>query len=138
MKLYSCKLRLAGNVNNEVLKTEVTAAEIEVLREIHGSDAVLDIVQTGENRLDSAKERARLKRIYASEESLSSQSLGKRMAMLRNLFGHDRLELPNDVVDLADRAEEEDEEVEASTETIAPVQRTRVPKKPKAEEAFAE
>lgn len=136
MKLYQCKLRLAGNVNNEVLKTDVTAAEIEVLREIHGSDAVLDIVQTGENKLDSAKERARLKRIYASEESLSSQSLGKRMAMLRNLFGHDRLELPNDVVDPADRIEDEDEEIEAAEDK--PVQRTRVPKKPKAEEAFAE
>lgn len=134
MKLFSCKLRLAGAVTNEVQKTEVTAAEIEVLREIHGADAVLDIKSVGENTSNSAQERARLKRLYASEESLSSQSLGKRMAMLRNLFGHDRLALPDEVVD---RAAEEGEDVDEALDAApAPVVRTRVAKKPV--ETFAE
>lgn len=132
MKLYSCKLRLAGAVTNEVLKDDVTAAEIEVLREIHGGDAVLDIKATGEDGKTSAQERARLKRIYASEESLSSQSLGKRMAMLRNLFGHDRLALPDEPVDRISDEDEGADEVEAAP---APVVRTRV-KKPI--ESFAE
>jgi hypothetical protein len=131
MKLFSCKLRLAGAVTNEVLKIDVTAAEIEVLRELHGSDSVLDIKQTGQNDKTSAQERARLKRIYASEESLSSQSLGKRLALLRNLFGHDRLPLPDDVVDRAE-AEEGDEELDVVAEAPAPVRRTRVTKQPEA------
>jgi len=133
MKLYACKLRLAGAVTNEVMKADVTAAEIEVLRALHGSDAVVDITQTGENGRTSAQERARLKNIYASEESLSSQSLGKRMALLRDLFGHDRLPLPDEPMDPALAEDEGDAEVEA---TPAPVVRTRVAKKPAP--AFAE
>jgi hypothetical protein len=133
MKLYSCKLRLAGNVNNEILKDGVSAAEIEVLRAIHGSDAIVDIKQTGENTRNSTQERARLKAIYASEESLSSQSLSKRMALLRDLFGHDRLPLPEEPSDPA--AVEEDGDVEMVEAAPPPVVRTRV-KKPEA--SFAE
>lgn len=133
MKLYSCKLRLAGAVTNEILKADITAAEIEVLREIHGADSVVDIKSTGENTHNSMQERARLKRIYASEESLSAQSLGKRIAMLRNLFGHDRLPLPDEPMDPANVEEIDEEAIEAAP---APVVRTRVAKKPV--EAFAE
>lgn len=133
MKLYSCKLRLAGAVTNEILKAEITAAEIEVLREIHGADSVVDIKQTGENATNSMQERARLRRIYASEESLSAQSLGKRIAMLRNLFGHDRLPLPDEPLDPANVEEIDEETIDTAP---APVVRTRVTKKQA--EAFAE
>jgi hypothetical protein len=123
MKLYSCKLRLAG-ADQRSLKADVTAAEIEVLRELHGADAVLDIQLTGEDHKTSANERARLKRIYASEESLSAQSLGRRMALLRNLFGHDRLPLPDEPVDRAAEGEGDDDEATEATPS-SPVVRTR-------------
>jgi hypothetical protein len=35
MRLFSCKVRLAGSLNNEVAKIGVTAPEISVLRVIH-------------------------------------------------------------------------------------------------------
>lgn len=134
MKTYTCKLRLAGAVTNEVLKSNISAAEIEILRELHGTDSVVDIKETGDNKRTSAQERAYLKHVYANPEQLSAQSLAKKQAMLRNLFGHDRLELPDEVADPVAAAEEEDFEAAPAQ----PVRRTRVAK-PKAEEpAFAE
>lgn len=43
MKLFNIKIRLGGNVNDEVLRTNATNAEIKILRSIHGEDAVVDI-----------------------------------------------------------------------------------------------
>jgi hypothetical protein len=42
MQLYTCKVRLAGNVLHQV-DEEVTVPEIMVLRALHGDDAVTDI-----------------------------------------------------------------------------------------------
>lgn len=136
MKLYSCKLRLAGAVVNEVLKSETTAAEIEIFRFLHGSDAVLDIKETGDVSRTSAQERARIKDLYANPEKLNSLQLKQKTEMLRGLFGHDRLPLPDDLADIAP-AEEADDEAEIETAPAPKVVRTRVPKVV-ASESFAE
>lgn len=47
MRLYSCKVRLAGSLYNEMPKSDVTAAEVHILRILHGTDAVIDLVDTG-------------------------------------------------------------------------------------------
>jgi hypothetical protein len=152
MKLYTCKLRLAGNVLNEVIKSETTAAEIEIFRFIHGSDSVLDIKETGEaqtallddegnpngktRKRTSADERKRLKHLYANEERLNSHQLKLKNEMLRNLFGHDRMPLPEDLAEVAGPELEEDE-----ADAPAPVvRRTRVakPTAPADTPAFAE
>lgn len=125
MKLYSCKLRLAGATTNEIEKPEVTAAEIEVLRELHGIDAVVDIKEAGENKLSSAEERARLRRFYANPESLNTQMAAKRANMLRNLFGHDRLPLPDE---LLEPITDGDDDFEEPAVVAEPVRRTRVKK----------
>ncbi|TWA89580.1 hypothetical protein [Bradyrhizobium stylosanthis] len=132
MKLYSCKLRLAGATTNEIFKGEVTAAEIEVLRELHGIDAVLDIKEAGENSKTSAEERVRLKQLYANPESLNTQMAARRLTLLRNLFGHDRLPLPDEVMDPVVAS---DDDFEEPTAVEAPVRRTRV-KKAEPEAAF--
>lgn len=66
MQLYNCKVRLHGSVLHEVRKEDVTASEIEVLRAIHGPDAVVDITHTG--RSDRSRtdvfERDRLNHEY--------------------------------------------------------------------------
>jgi hypothetical protein len=49
MKLFNCKVRLNGEVKDEVARNGVTNAEIKILRSIHGDDAVVDIVATGED-----------------------------------------------------------------------------------------
>ena len=61
MHLYNCKVRLGGSLYNEVPKPEITAAEITVLRVIHGDDSVVDIEPAGENKkLSSLKVRSEL------------------------------------------------------------------------------
>jgi len=97
VKLYSIKLRLAGSVANEVRKSDVTAAEIEVLRAIHGADAVSDIVETGEVKRDSAAERQRLYARYAGPQNNTAEQVAKKMTLMRNIFGHDSLPLPEAV-----------------------------------------
>lgn len=135
MKLYKCKLRLAGATTNEVEKPDVTAAEIEVLRELHGVDAVVDIRESGENKMTSAEERSRLKRVYANPDSLNTQMAAKRANLLRNLFGHDRLPLPDDVLE---PATDSDDDFEEPTQVAAePVRRTRVARKAVEPEAAA-
>src|SRR5581483_6989217 len=74
MQLYSCKVRLSGSLYHEVPKTEVTAAEIAILRAIHGftdpetgnidPSCVVDIVATGNVDRSDAEERDRLSIVY--------------------------------------------------------------------------
>lgn len=105
MKLYDCTVRLEGSPLHEVKKTDVTAAEIIVLREIHGGmDAVIDIKPVGKGREKVAKrtsgeERARLASIYASPNALTDVAVSKKLAMLTHLFGHESLPLPTELVD---------------------------------------
>lgn len=64
MKLYSTKVRLGGSVMHEIRKDEVTAAEIAILRILHGNDAVLEIVQIGDAVRDDEEELDRLRAAY--------------------------------------------------------------------------
>lgn len=60
MQLYSCKLRLANNVNNEVGKSNVTAAEVMCLRHLHGEGAVVDVKPRKMDKRTHDQERDRL------------------------------------------------------------------------------
>ncbi len=60
MHIYSAKVRLGGKLLNEVQMADITAAEIFVLRGIHGGDAVVEIKHTGTANRSDAKERERL------------------------------------------------------------------------------
>lgn len=64
MKLFSAKVRIMGQVQDEVSKTNVTQAEIVVLKSIHGDDAVGDVKPSGEIDRHEAEERERLEMIY--------------------------------------------------------------------------
>jgi len=64
MQLYNATVRVGGSLFNEVPKFGVTAAEIEVLRRVHGGDSVVRIVARGEDKRDDETERARLQRVY--------------------------------------------------------------------------
>lgn len=65
MKLYSCKVRIGGSLYNEVRKSDVTAPEIVILKHMHGDDAVVEIEETGKNKLSQGEERERLIGLYA-------------------------------------------------------------------------
>jgi hypothetical protein len=80
MKLYSCKVRLHGEVKDEVHKVGVTSAEMKILKVIHGDDAVVDVKQTGEVERSESKERERLEMIYGEKRVV--QSFGARVASM--------------------------------------------------------
>ena len=94
MQLYDCKVRLNGSVANEVVKHEITAAEIMVLRALHGEDSVVDIKAGRMDKRSHTEERQRLYGIYANGNTLNAETMGPRMAMLRGMFGHDTADLP--------------------------------------------
>jgi len=66
MDFYDCKLRLHGLVTNEVLKHNMPAPEILLLRKIHGEDAVVDLKYSETKEISDSDERERLARIYDS------------------------------------------------------------------------
>jgi hypothetical protein len=62
MQTANIMLALGGDKGNCVPKYGVTAAEIAVLRAIHGDDAVFDVEPTGEDALAEDGERKRTNR----------------------------------------------------------------------------
>jgi len=68
MKIYKATVRLSGSNDNEVPKIGLTAAEIIILRRLHGGDdAVIRVVETSKDQRSHAAERERLKRLYGDE-----------------------------------------------------------------------
>lgn len=119
MRLFSCKVRLAGSLNNEVAKIGVTAPEINVLRVIHSPPSetgsvdpavVVEVKPAGEVSRTDAEERKRLHELYGA-------SLKKREQTVASLFGVG-VALPKTVEGLADEVI-----------TDEPVKRTRRAKK---------
>ncbi len=115
-KLYTAKVRLSGSVLNEVPKDDLTAPEIEVLRALHGSDAVVEIKETGEHKRTHAQERARLKQIYASQGM--GEQVKKKLALMTEIFGHERLPLPTSIEEHVETVDDEDAP-EAEQEPVA-------------------
>jgi hypothetical protein len=48
MKLFDCRVRVGGQIGHEVPINGVTEAEVNVLRSIHGADAVTGFIEAGE------------------------------------------------------------------------------------------
>ena len=95
MKFYQCKVRLDGSVSNEVSKINVTAAEIMMLRMVHGgSDAVVDIKETGDDHRTNEEERMRLRHEY--RDFIGKTPKGELDPMM-SLFGPDHLPLPTEI-----------------------------------------
>lgn len=110
-KLYNCRVRLLGNPLNEVPKTEITAAEIEVLRALHGNDAVVGITEVGEVKRTSAQERELIYSRYASPATAMAEQVEKKRTLIRNLFGHDRLPLPTELEGNPEPSDDDDFEL---------------------------
>lgn len=92
MKLYKCRVRLHGKVTNEVRKEEVSAAEIALLKHIHGADAVLDIEEHTEVERTDAQERDRLAMIYGQTRGGSLSDA--RIDLVSRKFGPEMMPLP--------------------------------------------
>lgn len=94
MQTYKVKVRLAGAVTNEVVKENVTAAEVFILRAMHGGDAVAVIEKQKMDKRSHAEERKRLYHVYANPEHNMPDAVKKKTDMIRGLFGHDSMDLP--------------------------------------------
>lgn len=68
MHLANVMLAIGGDTGTTIPKRAVTAAEIAVLRSIHGEEAVFDVEACGEVNRSHRDERARLKEIYGGAE----------------------------------------------------------------------
>jgi hypothetical protein len=121
VKLYDCKVRLGGNVVNEVRKDKVTAAEVILMRAIHGDDAVIEIVEVGEDKRSDAEERERLAAALYDGE------------MLGKVFGISAIPLPREVPGVAAA-----KKVVPVVDVDTPVRRTGRPAKAADEAASAE
>jgi hypothetical protein len=129
MDLYTCKVRLDGSLDNEVIKHNVTAPEIHVLAAMHNGQGkhppVVDIVKTGTVNRSDAKERARLADLYTHGELVEDRG----SKMITGMFGVAGVPLPQTYVAPEVFAAEEynpgeEEEAEVITPVEAPVRAT--------------
>lgn len=90
---YEGILRLDGNVNNEVVKTKMSAAEVQILRKLHGEDAIRDMVETGQDDVTSAEERADLMKRYTAASQLENRSKFNEAHFVM-MFGPAHMPLP--------------------------------------------
>lgn len=152
MKLYSVKINLGGSLINQVRKGQpveilddkgnktgktkiegaVTAAEIVLLRAIHGDEHVNDIQHVANvNRSDRA-ERARLAGMYTRT---SPKGTERGAELVRKYLGLDHDKLPDEPPELAAAAPRADDFNIADEEAeviepidVAPIRRARVPR----------
>ena len=93
MQTYECVVRLGGSLHNEVRKSDVTAAEIIVLRALHGgADTVVHIKPTGRIIREDFDERDRLQAVYGS-----ALAKDPHLGSLDRLFGHESVALPDSI-----------------------------------------
>ena len=99
MHVFNAFIRPGGSMLNEVPKTDLSAAEIVLLRKIHGSDAVINLQWTKSDRRSHASERDRLTGIYGEKA-------------FENTFGagYD-IKLPNELPDVPSEVEDTEETV---------------------------
>lgn len=121
MRLYDCKVLLAGSRDNEVRKADVTAAEIMVLRAFHGEDAVVDVTPKAMDKRPHGAERDRLFKEYVGVSE--GEGLGgfqkERAAVLMGLFGPKHTPLPVELAEKDTFADMEDEAPAPSRVKIA-------------------
>lgn len=68
------EVRMGGDVKNSVVKYRVTAAEIMILRAIHGDDSIVDVMPldaSDDVKRSNANERARLRGLYTARDGES-------------------------------------------------------------------
>jgi len=62
--IHTATIRHAGNTGHTINRSDLTDYELRLLRRVHGQDAVVNIVQTGEDERDERGEYLRLARFY--------------------------------------------------------------------------
>lgn len=92
MEVYNCKVLLGGSRDNEVRKLAITAAEIVVLKHIHGDDSVLELVHVGSSKITNAQTRAMLTISYGGDDNSRAGP-----PVLKEVFGPPGAPLPQEI-----------------------------------------
>jgi hypothetical protein len=79
MQTATVLLSLGGDHGNQIVKHDVTAAEIAVLRVIHGDEAVTDVEPTLDVKRSNREERARLLNIYGGAKMEDNKPIVESM-----------------------------------------------------------
>lgn len=79
MQTANILLSLGGDNGNTIMKWGVTAAEIAVLRAIHGDDSVNDVEPVGNVSRSHREERARLIAIYGGAKNAEQRPIVEGM-----------------------------------------------------------
>ncbi len=67
MQLFRCRVNHAGNRDMAIDKTDVTPAEIVLLKHVHGEDSVTHVEFTREGKRDQREERKRLAELFGAK-----------------------------------------------------------------------
>jgi len=109
MEIYDCKVLIGGSRMNEARKEGISAAEIVMLRHLHGDDSVLDITHVGTSDISDVEVRDMLSLTYGPGDVDTTRA---GPAILREVFGPPAIPLP--------RAIEGAEIVETAPKKIKP------------------
>jgi hypothetical protein len=120
LDLYNCKVRLHGDVRDEVRKRNVTAGEIRIFRLIHGEDAVLDVVKTGHKAMSAIPGNEGAHRGDDEERDRLSRFYGEKI--VAKLYGAKPISLSEEIKTFEDFP---DEEVKTYTDQPLPLRRGR-------------
>jgi hypothetical protein len=94
MEIYNCKVLVGGSRSNEVRKEAIPAAEIVLLRHIHGDDSVIDLAHVGTSDMSDAEVRDLLALTYGPGDVDTTRA---GPAILREVFGPPAMPLPRSV-----------------------------------------
>lgn len=97
MQLCDVDVCLAGDRNHVVPKRNVSVAELEVLRAIHGEDAIQNIKPRGNQRVSTAEELDRLRRKYRGNVATEA---GLSRGIVDQIFRGPRPSLPTTLNDI--------------------------------------
>lgn len=79
MEIATIELALGGDAGHTVRKSEVTAAEIAVLRAIHGESAVFDVTPTGRIIRSNKEELERIFTLYGKAQNHEGEAVIAKM-----------------------------------------------------------
>lgn len=117
MEIYNAKILLGGSRDNEARKTFITAAEVAVLRHIHGQDSVLELAHVGTCKdLKGKQAREILAVAYGAEDNGPG---GPKI--LKDIFGPESAALPTEVEGVEKLKKHHDVSVEQVTRWRAKV-----------------
>jgi hypothetical protein len=95
MQIVNCTVAIDGEAGMTVAKTNITVAEVLVLRAIHGDDAVRNVEVTDEIKVSAAEERERLTLLYIAPPGIVRDTLGAQGSLPESL---DETNFPEDFI----------------------------------------